>query len=196
MTSGMGLNLPLSCGQVWVGLSQCPSTHLCCLTLIQNITNARPYLLCLFLTVAFLFMVLFSCRWVCWSAKDCVVIHGYTAAHTQFLNPCWSRALTCDDYSFHLLFLMYKPFWSQAKQMIRRLTGVSPANGLLIEKHSSIQKTCLQPTSTLQRFWQILLLEKISEICSFLRGSCVVIATLKCDMNIVCPRVGSTTCDC
>lgn len=29
---------------------------------------------------------------------------------------------------------MYKPFGSQVKQMIRRLTGVSPANGLLVEK--------------------------------------------------------------
>lgn len=70
-----------------------------------------------------------------------MVIHGYTTAHTQFLNPCWIRALTCDDYSFHLLFLMYKPFGSQVEQMIRRLIGVSSANDFLIEKHSSIQKT-------------------------------------------------------
>lgn len=61
----------------------------------------------------------------------------------QFLNPCWSRALTWDYHSFHLLFLMYKPFESQVKQMIRRLTGVSPANDLLTEKHNSIQKRLL-----------------------------------------------------
>lgn len=141
MTSYMGLNLPLTWGKVWLVLSQSPSIHLCCLTLIQNVSNARPYLLGLPLTAAFLLM-LFSCRWVCWSAKDCVVIHGY-AAHTQFLNPCWSRALTCDDYSYHLLFLMYKPFGSQVEQMIGRLTGISPANDLLVEKHSSIQKRIL-----------------------------------------------------
>lgn len=71
-----------------------------------------------------------------------MVIHGYTTAHTQFLNLSWSRALTCDDYSLHFLFLMYKPFECQVKQTIERLTEVSPASGLLIEK-SSIQKRLL-----------------------------------------------------
>lgn len=71
-----------------------------------------------------------------------MVIHGY-ASHTRFLNPYRSRALTCDDCSFHLLFLMYKPFGSQVEQMTGRLTGISPADDLLIEKHSSIQKRIL-----------------------------------------------------
>lgn len=166
MTSCMGLNLPLSCGKVWVGPSPCPSTYLCCLTLIQNMINAHPYLLVLSLTAVFLLVVLFSCRWVFWSAKNCVVIHGYTTAYIQFLNPFWSRALTWDDYSFHLLFLMYEPFESQVKQTIRRLTGVSLANGLLIEKHTSIQKRLLFSANiNIAEIWQVLLLEKIAEIC-------------------------------
>lgn len=62
MTSCRGLNLPLSCGKVWVGPSQSFSTHLCYLTLMQTMTTAPPYLLVLSLTAVFLLVMLFSCR--------------------------------------------------------------------------------------------------------------------------------------
>lgn len=92
---------------------------------------------------------------------------------------------------------MYKPFGSLVKEVVRRVTGVSPANDLLMEKLSNIQKILLftanfsiaeilTSSSTRENHRDRLVSE----------GSCVVIAASKCGMNIVCPRVGSTTYDC
>lgn len=92
---------------------------------------------------------------------------------------------------------MYKPFGSQVKEVIRRVTGVSPANDLLMEKVSSIQKILLftaifsiaeilTGSPTRKNYRDMLISE----------GSCVVIAASKYGMNIVCPRVWSAACDC
>lgn len=92
---------------------------------------------------------------------------------------------------------MYKPFGSQVKEVIRRVIGVSPANDHLMEKLSNVQKillftanfsiaAILTGSSVRENYRDMLVSE----------SSCVVIPTSKCGMNIVCPRVGSTTCDC
>lgn len=131
-----------------VGRSLSLSTHLYCLTLIQIIIHAPPYLLVLSLTVLLLLVILFSCRWVCWSAKDYVVIHGYTTAHTQFLNRCWSRALTCDDYNFHFIscISLLGPRWNRWSedwlgfllQMILWLRSTAPSRRLLFTANFNI----------------------------------------------------------
>lgn len=70
----MGLNLSLSCEKAWLGLLAWVAWPWYRIWLIS--------LPILFLTAAFLLAMTFSSRWVCWSVKDCVVILGYSVAHS------------------------------------------------------------------------------------------------------------------
>lgn len=139
MDDCMSLNLSLSC---WESVARSLSVSQYSLDLLDFDMEYDwcSSLLILFPTAMFLLaMVVFS-RQVCWSAKNCMVIHGYSAAHSSCIpvgvEP-WHAMSTVSFVVPHIQAFLV-PSGTDGEKAV----CCSNANDLLSEKHS-IQKRYL-----------------------------------------------------
>lgn len=190
----MGLNLSLSYEKAWLGLHTWVAWRWYRIWLIS--------LPIIFLTAAFLLAMTFSSRWVFWSVKDCMVIHGYSVAQssyipvgiepwhmmnsficcssrTSILGPKqnrWSKG--CLFSPMQMIFHTESRIGKHSIQKIHLFMGTENENKNIAE--------ILAGSSARENYKDILVSE----------GSCVVIVTLKHGMNTAFLRVGSTACGC